>query len=708
MYSWHSGVHRVPVLGEFKESDGGWARVFEKLQAAAPAALSIVMRAVSEDGLQGDRAVGNHLSNFVGLVSHQLETAGFSQLGSARRSCDRYLMNVAHLGDMRIRVAAADPRHCVSVSHAVVSRLGGMRAFEIRYPTRYFSDLSNLITADLDFPVGTQEGWKKPIERLAARLQREAVKQIDNESVLKYLVRMPHLYTEMELDELLCMPTATDQGLPGIRTMLLPPFYPSSISHQPVLRQGVPCTPPEERVRIGRAALNPMNVDSDGDDNGFHWHTVSKQDLSKHALIVGSTGSGKTVTTFFLVRELNRLKVPILIVEPVKTEYFDQLRKSLGEKSIRRWRFEASGSKGIWDPDFIYFDPMRLQTGVSVARHVSYLKSCFEAAFPLEPWMGLFLENALVAYYTDGTENGGCGFGLFRQGGKSAHAVRAYAHGAKKGQEGAVYPAFSTFCLYVLEYFLPKEFPASKNPSSSDWVEQTRQLFRRRFTNLRESPLGRAFEKADAAYRKDQNLFNPISRLLKGNSVVELDGVPDGDQKALIMAFLLTFIVEARQAEDQRRRQTGQESPGLQHFLIVEEAHRLLSNGAGSGRGKDVVGQDSRAKAVSMFADMLAEIRAYGQGIGIVEQIPTKIIPEAVKNTNLKIMLRMTSQDDRDFLGAAMNFSEEQKRFVTGLRAEPGKAVNFVVFDESLDQPVLLTLPLDRADKKNLFDQYFV
>lgn len=107
------------------------------------------------------------------------------------------------------------------------------------------------------------------------------------------------------------------------------------------------------------------------------------------------------------------------------------------------------------------------------------------------------------------------------------------------------------------------------------------------------------------------------------------------------------------------RKRGGSLPPGLRHFLIVEEAHRLLSTGAGAAsRGGEVVGETSRAKAVGLFVDMLAEIRAFGQGLAIVEQIPTKIVPEAVKNTNLKIMLRLTAKDDREYLGEAMNFTE--------------------------------------------------
>jgi DNA helicase HerA-like ATPase len=158
------------------------------------------------------------------------------------------------------------------------------------------------------------------------------------------------------------------------------------------------------------------------------------------------------------------------------------------------------------------------------------------------------------------------------------------------------------------------------------------------------------------------------------------------------MAFLLTFLYEHRQAQDLGVREAGTPSagqPDLRHLLIVEEAHRLLGNAAAAGRNRgEAVGEDAAARAVGLFVDMLAEIRAYGQGLMIVEQIPTKLVSEAVKNTNLKVMLRLTAEDAREFLGTAMGFTDEQKRFVNGLRT--GQCA---VFEELLDRPVMLTIP---------------
>ncbi len=55
---------------------------------------------------------------------------------------------------------------------------------------------------------------------------------------------------------------------------------------------------------------------------------------------------------------------------------------------------------------------------------------------------------------------------------------------------------------------------------------------------------------------------------------------------------------------------------------MIEEAHRLLRQPPpGTGNGP-------AAQAVEMFADLLAEVRAYGEGLVIAEQIPAKLIPD--------------------------------------------------------------------------------
>ena len=114
-------------------------------------------------------------------------------------------------------------------------------------------------------------------------------------------------------------------------------------------------------------------------------------------------------------------------------------------------------------------------------------------------------------------------------------------------------------------------------------------------------------------------------------------------------------------------------------MIVIEEAHRLLRAGR-EGRAS--------AHAVELFASMLAEIRAYGEGLVIAEQIPAKLVPDAVKNTALKVVHRLPARDDRDLVGAAMNLDEDQSRQVVSL--PPGVAA---VFADGMDRPVRVRVP---------------
>src|SRR5205823_297745 len=117
--------------------------------------------------------------------------------------------------------------------------------------------------------------------------------------------------------------------------------------------------------------------------------------------------------------------------------------------------------------------------------------------------------------------------------------------------------------------------------------------------------------------------------------------------------------------------ETKGRSKQLRHLTLVEEAHRLLPN-VSTQKG-DPESAGPRRRMVEQFANMLAEVRAYGEGLAIVEQIPTKIIPDAIKNTATKIAHRVPAADDRDVLAGAMNVTEEQSPAFAAL--QPGEAI---------------------------------
>lgn len=665
------GTLCVPLLQGIAAPTPDRRRFCLEMQHAAPAILSIVLRPADEAHLPGDRARANFLRRWLDPFRTDLQGSDAEAVRALLPNFDRYWLPGGQLCSVTIRTAALTAVGAQAVAHHLAAQLGGSSAFEVLTLGKPLEGLEGFLAW----------GDKAHRDRLPEWLRSVSVSP--DEAYADFLRRMPHLYTLDEAERVLRLPFSLGDGsVPGMATGQESPFHASSPRFEPVCDSGRPAAPPAGRLRLG-VADGASNAVTDGPhswDRG-QWHTLAADDLTKHALIVGSTGSGKTVATTLLIQELARLRTGFLIVEPVKTEYYGALAERVPGLCRRRFEGDAAGRTGR---DFLAFDPMRLQRGVTVARHLSHLRSCFCAAFPLDEVQSLILDNGLRAFYTSPPAQGGCGLSLFTRGGQACHSIRP-----GPGGESLVYPGWRAFIRFMANY-LERELNPRRLDQPPDFVWSMQQAFRRRFESLDAGVLGTACRLADDAMRARAEFWDPFHTLLNRPTIVELDAIADNDQKALVMALLLTFLYERRQADDLLRRESGAADPGgLKHVLVVEEAHRLLANPA--ARSSELAGESARARAVGLFVDMLAEVRAYGQGLVIVEQIPTKIVPEAIKNTNLKVMLRMSSKEDREYLGEAMNLNPIQKRFVTGL--QPGQCV---VFEECVEEPLHLTVPHPR------------
>jgi hypothetical protein len=180
-------------------------------------------------------------------------------------------------------------------------------------------------------------------------------------------------------------------------------------------------------------------------------------------------------------------------------------------------------------------------------------------------------------------------------------------------------------------------------------------FIRVRLASLR---LGTAGRFAEGGHQLD------FGALLRRNAVLEVEDVADDGDKAFLMGTVLI-----RLAEHLRMTNRGGPRPGLRHLTVIEEAHRLL-------------------RRAGPVAGLLAEIRAYGEGIVIAEQIPDRLAAEVIKNTAVKIAHRLPAADDRAAMGDAMNITGTQRRFLAALR--PGQAA---VFTDGMDHPLLVQMP---------------
>ena len=398
-----------------------------------------------------------------------------------------------------------------------------------------------------------------------------------------------------------------------------------------------------------------------------NWYAFPRGDLAKHGLIVGVTGSGKTNTIFHLLSQVwNSGKgQPFLVIEPAKAEYRD-LRTVPGIESLRIYTLGDERYAPFRLNPF-EFEIADGENRVHVQTHIDYLKSVFNASFVLYAPMPYVLERCLHEIYQDK------GWDL-----TTSQNRRVPPNAPNAVQQWNIFPTLTDL------YYKIDEVTDSLGYEERIQMDVKAGL-KARIESLRLGGKGLMLDTPRSVSMDD---------LLKYPTVLELERVGDDEEKAFLMGLLMTRIYEYRVVQ----AKCIAKLPPIQHITVIEEAHRLLKN------VPTEVSTDSsnvKGKAVETFANMLSEIRAYGEGVLIAEQIPTKLAPDAIKNTNLKILHRVVAEDDRQAVGATMNLVEEQLRAVTTFAR--GQAA---VYAEGNDHPFLVEVVAFKQNvlKKHLDD----
>jgi len=134
----------------------------------------------------------------------------------------------------------------------------------------------------------------------------------------------------------------------------------------------------------------------------------------------------------------------------------------------------------------------------------------------------------------------------------------------------------------------------------------------------------------------------------------------------MAVSLLMLFLYEYRYMKAELE---SSPTASLRHVTVVEESHRILPR-----VGEERIDYANPQYAASeMFANMLSEIRAYGEGIIVVEQSPKRLIRDAVRNTALKVAYKLVEKEDQEDIGNALGLSREQVHFLGYLRV--GEAV---------------------------------
>ncbi|MFM2330144.1 MAG: hypothetical protein RLZZ494_2247 [Pseudomonadota bacterium] len=347
---------------------------------------------------------------------------------------------------------------------------------------------------------------------------------------------------------------------------------------------------------------------------------LDKADLNKHCFVTGVTGAGKTTTCLNLLVES---KLPFLVIEPAKTEYRALHGRLSGDIDFYRPNGDSHRSFRL--------NPFALtHRGQKIKSHASFLRHALAAIFPMEASMPYLVEQAILRAYEEK------GWDLADD--TCLLADDPFDPAAR------VWPTMSDM-IRQLDVLIPEQ------GMGKEFEEKYRGSLVSRLTSLTHGILG---DVLDVPQSLD------FTALLDRHVVIELEEVKDGEGKALMMALVLGAVSEAIRHRHGQNRE-------FRHLTLVEEAHRLLS--------RPEPGDKARAMAVDAFADLLAEVRKYGEGLIIADQIPAKLIPDVIKNTHTKIVHRLFAEDDRRAMGEAMMMDDGQRDFLPNLRT--GEAVVF-------------------------------
>jgi hypothetical protein len=329
--------------------------------------------------------------------------------------------------------------------------------------------------------------------------------------------------------------------------------------------------------------------------------------LTAQCFITGSTGSGKSNTTYKILDSLTdeKFKVKFLVVEPAKGEY--------------KYAFGKMPNINIFTTNPKYcnmfrINPFVFNDEIHVLEHLDRLIEIFSACWPLYAAMPAILKASFERAYISHGWDLNQSININRKNGK--------------------YPNFNDILMILPALLNESEFSAE---TKGNYVGSLVT----RVESLTNGLLGQIFTGTPI---DDEILFDQ-------NTIVDLSRIGSAETKALLMGILVLKLSEYRQSTSK-----GTNLP-LKHVTILEEAHNLLK------RTPTDQGQESanvQGKSVEMISNSIAEMRTYGEGFIIVDQSPTAVDISAIKNTNTKIIMRLPEANDCEAVGKSIGLDDEQ------------------------------------------------
>lgn len=403
----------------------------------------------------------------------------------------------------------------------------------------------------------------------------------------------------------------------------------------------------KEWVRIG-TVTQPGHGQAGFDDIPYE---LEMNDFTRHLLVIGITGGGKSNTSKSLLSTLwGKYHKPFLVIESAKREYHELMKL---DEPGKPGPFSQLCVFTMGDDNVLPYriNPFERIPGVGLQTHIDYVLSSFNAAFDMVAPMPYVLESSVFEIYEDRGWNITTGKNIYGR---------------------TDYPTLTDLYFKIDEV-------VDRMGYYVEVQNNVKAALKARVNSLRIGGKGLMMDTPRSV---------PMGSLLDKPVVLELEDLADDDTKAFVIGILMVQLYEYRKgqsllaSEHAGKGDVPASSKKFQHLLVIEEAHRLLKR-------VEPGSSPSRAKSVEFFCNMLAEIRSYGQGMMICDQVPTKLASDVLKNTNLKLIHRTVMEEDRRAVGAAMNMTDDQMEYLSSLRR--GCAATFAEGD---NRPKLIMMPL--------------
>lgn len=381
-------------------------------------------------------------------------------------------------------------------------------------------------------------------------------------------------------------------------------------------------------------------------DLGVQQTTAYAMDINalvRHTLVAGSTGSGKSTTCKHILREVMEKGVPIMIIEPAKDDYVHwamEMNRILPED--RRFTVYMPGADeidGVLLPELKInpFEPAAYRDSrVRLQQHSEHFATLLNACLPSEDIVPILIDESVQ--YCIQVKAANAGIDIDK----------------RLNPQMKRYPTMTSLACAGNTVIRRKTYAQQTKDSFEE-------ILRTRFRYLLRGTRG-AILNTEKSIDYDELFSRPV--------VINLSGLAGRKDKALVMSLLLLALYEYRQsryANDPAYRSEAQKNR-LMHLMLIEEAHNVLT------RPQSMVGSGSpEMAAAELFTNILSEIRSYGQGLMIVDQVPTRLLDDALKNTNYKIAHRLTAADDIEVMARSMSLNEEQASMISSL--EIGQAI---------------------------------